>query len=512
MKARRANRWALGYLVALCAGITVDCACAETPALPLFSAVPASGRLPLASAARHGNEYVDLDRVGYVEQEYYLLGLAPAITAAGESLFDAPYVTRFLIRKPKDPGRFNGTVVMEPFSWMGERGAGWILTRDYLMRKGYAFVGYTLNVNRPANDPKTADWDPEPRNLNLDFMRRYDYKRYAPLGSYYDSERFRRGDGPDQYPPQAQGIAAQLARLLKSNLANGPAQGLDVKRLYVNTWAINGQLWLDYLDQGRHQQWRMPDGRALIDAYMVGHMVYGDLGGEVLRTPRRMPADAPFVTVYSQTETVHDASQRIALPADTDQPSLRYYEVAGMPHLRLADQGTDATEPHPADGDRRDDPRCQWLYDEPVETVVSAILDGMDRWVRQGMPMTRVARVEREGAGVARDPQTGNLRGGVRPPWIQVPAATYLTDQETGCGSAYDTKVPYSAQRLRALYGSHAQYVSRFEAAKRESIKQGYLLPEEATRVKPVAAPEDFAEPAGTDPAQQRTSTASPRK
>lgn len=175
---------------------TVGAVEAQTPAMPQIAPVPPSGRLPLGSASRHGTEYVDLDRFGYVEEEYYMVGLAPAITAAGEQLFDAPYVTRLLIRKPRDPGRFNGTVVMEPFSWMGERGAGWILSRDYLMRRGYAFVGYTLSVNRPANDPKTLDWDPEPRNLNLDFMRRYDYKRYAPLGSYYDSDRFRRGDGP----------------------------------------------------------------------------------------------------------------------------------------------------------------------------------------------------------------------------------------------------------------------------------------------------------------------------
>lgn len=465
---------------------------AQTPVMPQIAPVPASGRLPLASAARHGTEYVDLEKLGYVEEEYYMVGLAPAITAAGERLFDAPYVTRFLIRKPKDPGRFNGTVVIEPFSWMGERGAGWILTRDYLMRKGYAFVGYTLSINRPANDPKTLEWDPEPRNLNLDFMRRYDYKRYAPLGSYYDSDRFRRGNGPDQYPPQAQGIAAQLALLLKSNLASGPMPGLNVKRLYVNTWAINGQLWFDYLDQGRHQQWRMPDGQPLIDAYMTGHVVYGDLGGEVLRAPRNLPGDAPFVTVYSQTEVVHDASQAIALPPDTNQPKLRYYEVTGMPHLRLADQGTDSTEPHPADGDKRNEPQCQFLYDEPVETVVSAILEAMDRWVRDGTPMPKAERVVREGQGVARDPHSGNLLGGVRPPWIQVPSATYLTDQETACGTVYDTKVPYSAQRLQALYGSYTQYAGRFEAAKQQAIQEGYLLLEDARRVQPVAVPQDF--------------------
>ncbi len=216
--------------------------------------------------------------------------------------------------------------------------------------------------------------------------------------------------------------------------------------------------------------------------------------------PRKIPMDAPFVTVYSQTEVVHDASQEIALPSDTDQPKLRYYEVAGMPHLRLVDQGTDGTEPHPADGDKRNDPQCQSLYDEPVETVVSAILDAMDRWVREGVPMPKAERVGREGKSVARDPQTGNLLGGVRPPWIKVPSATYLTDHETDCGSAFDTKVPYSAQQLKALYGSYASYASRFEAAKQQAIKEGYLLTEDAVFVKPVAVPADFTGPLRSEP------------
>lgn len=131
---------------------------------------------------------------------------------------------------------------------------------------------------------------------------------------------------------------------------------------------------------------------------------------------------------------------------------------------------------------------------------MSAILDAMDRWVREGVPMPKAERVGREGKSVARDPQTGNLLGGVRPPWIKVPSATYLTDQETGCGSAYDTKVPYSAQRLKALYGSYANYASRFEAAKQQAIKEGYLLTEDAVFVKPVALPADFTGPLRSEP------------
>jgi hypothetical protein len=101
----------------------------EVPAMPNVLPVPASSQPPLSSAERAGTEYSDLAQAGYVEEEYYLSGVAPAITATGEILFQAPYVTRILVRKPKDPARFNGTAIIEPFTWFGERGAGWILTR-----------------------------------------------------------------------------------------------------------------------------------------------------------------------------------------------------------------------------------------------------------------------------------------------------------------------------------------------------------------------------------------------
>ncbi|MBU0868352.1 MAG: hypothetical protein KJ876_09480, partial [Alphaproteobacteria bacterium] len=82
---------------------------AEVLPMPTVTPVPPSGKLPLSSAARAGTEYVDLEEVGYEEAEYYLTGVAPAITATGQTVTTAPYITRFLIRQPKDPARFNGT-------------------------------------------------------------------------------------------------------------------------------------------------------------------------------------------------------------------------------------------------------------------------------------------------------------------------------------------------------------------------------------------------------------------
>lgn len=502
------RRWrspACGTSLALAIALLVASgADAEVLPMPTVTPVPPSGKLPLSSAARPGTEYVDLEKVGYEEAEYYLAGVAPAITATGQTVTTAPYVTRFLIRQPKDPARFNGTVIIEPFSWFGERAAGWILTRDYLTRKGYAFVGYTLSINTPPNDPKfpldetgqSADARQYGDIVNFDFMRRFDYPRYAPLGSYFDAGKFLRGGKPDPFIPQAQGISAELAMLLKSNLPNGPLAGRKVDRVYVNTWAVNAQIWMDYLDQGRHQQWRMPDGRPLIDAYMTGKLAYGEVAGDSIRLPRHMPTDAPFVTIFSQSETVHDAIEQIALPPDTDQPKLRYYEVMGTPHLRKADLGTGEVEPMPYERGKPDDPRCQQIYDEPSELPFSALLDALDRWVRLGEPMPRADRVARDGAGVRRDAKTGNIVGGVRPPWIMVPSAEYWTDYETGCGVVYDTKLPYSAARLRALYGNYRNYARRFEDAKRRSVSAGYLLPGDAEGLEPIASPADFTKKA----------------
>jgi len=476
-------------------------AAADVPAMPMVVPIPPSAALPLSSASRQGTEYIDLAKAGYAEEEFYLSGIAPAITAAGDILFQAPYTTRILVRRPVAPARFNGTVIIEPFSWFGERAAGWILTRNYLLRQGYAYVGYTLNINKPEVDPKFLGETPEAEAdgiklygniVNFEFMRRFDYARYAPLGAYYDPRRFRRGDGPDPFAPQSQGIAAQLARLLKSNASRGPLAKLDVLRVYVNSWAVTAQVWMDYLDQGRHQQWRMPDGRPLIDAYMTGRMAYGEVGGDVIRVPRRMPRGVPFVTVFSQSELMHDAMEGIALPPDTDKPQLRYYEVTGMPHLRLADLGTEHTERLAADVGKGSDANCQTLYDEPVEMVASALLDGMDRWVRDGKAMPKAPRVERDGKGVVRDPLTGNMSGGVRPPWVVAPASRYMTDQETGCGLIYDTKIPYSREQLRKLYGNYDNYKQKFEDAKKRSIKEGYLLEADGLNLQPMARPQDF--------------------
>ncbi len=71
------------------------------------------------------------------------------VTAGGRSHRrpSAPYRTRILVRRPTDPARFNGTVVVE---WMnvsaGESAPDWDYLNPMLMRDGYAYVAVSAQA------------------------------------------------------------------------------------------------------------------------------------------------------------------------------------------------------------------------------------------------------------------------------------------------------------------------------------------------------------------------------
>src|SRR5450631_3243046 len=100
---------------------------------------------------------LNLASVGYAEQEYLLSGTAQAYIPVTPGRLPrngrwnvmpnpgatAPYTTRILVRRPIDPKRFNGTVVVE---WFNESAgfdtpSDWLYTHDEIVREGYAYVG-----------------------------------------------------------------------------------------------------------------------------------------------------------------------------------------------------------------------------------------------------------------------------------------------------------------------------------------------------------------------------------
>jgi Alpha/beta hydrolase domain len=101
-------------------------------AVDAHDATGATARVRLPPPGQHGFPFMstilDLAKYGYQEQEFLISGIATAYVPTGPLGDDgrwavapnpgvtAPYTVRLLVRRPVDPSRFNGTVVVEWFN------------------------------------------------------------------------------------------------------------------------------------------------------------------------------------------------------------------------------------------------------------------------------------------------------------------------------------------------------------------------------------------------------------
>src|SRR5580700_1406741 len=114
--------------------------------------VPAVGG-PVAGNAFTAYAAFDLAALGYLEEEYFLSGQACAYKIDGERGSDgrwaatpgdsAGYLTRIVVRRPLDAGRFNGTVTVK---WLNvsagtDAEPDWACTHRHLIREGFAWAG-----------------------------------------------------------------------------------------------------------------------------------------------------------------------------------------------------------------------------------------------------------------------------------------------------------------------------------------------------------------------------------
>jgi hypothetical protein len=110
---------------------------------------------------------VDLAARGYVESEYLVSGLAGvydwaetgARQAARPRPSPVPYTTRLLLRRPADPKRFSGRVIVELLSAAGgyDTAPLWGLSSEHFLRHGDAWAGLTV---KPAAAEALRRFDP----------------------------------------------------------------------------------------------------------------------------------------------------------------------------------------------------------------------------------------------------------------------------------------------------------------------------------------------------------------
>ena len=159
--------WARRRLAVVPAVLALSAPAAAGAAVPIPTV---TGPLPSSEASHPfgGAAYQlvpeDLSKSGYVEEEYYVSGLANVYTrpAPGRRWCarpNAPYTTRILVRRPADPAKSSGNAVVEMLNPSNniDLNIGWAIMQKQFMRKGDTWIGITI---RPVAVDALKQFDP----------------------------------------------------------------------------------------------------------------------------------------------------------------------------------------------------------------------------------------------------------------------------------------------------------------------------------------------------------------
>ena len=452
------------------------------------NASPAVGQATVTGPVTGGNHGfpgtatpVQLDAYGYVEQEFFLSGVATSYGAVGNWGSDgqwsiaptstAPYTTRILVRRPLDPKHFNGTVLVE---WLNVSGnvdvdPDFAYMREELLR-GYAWVGVSA---QKAGIDSTAPPQLGPGAVPL---KAWDPARYGALnhpGDAYSYDIFSQAGGALRFP-----------------LGDDPLAGLQVQQLLAAGESQSAFRLLTYANAVQPVA-GVYDGILIHSRNGTGAPLgSGSVGG--VPAPARVRTDLAVPVFQLETETdmfgLSGGSEQLSFPAarQADTPMIRTWEIAGTAHsdlyyLQYLYAG--GVQQYGIEGFRDLRPAFAVVNSGPQHYVANAALRSLRSWVSTGTAPAQALPLETSGGKIARDAH-GNAVGGVRTPQVEVPVAT-LTGE--GAGLAGRT-VPFDAATIHALYPNHGAYVSAFLIDTRRTLKGGFILPNGAREMRIEAA------------------------
>ena len=446
---------------------------------------------------------------GYVEEEYFIEGdavqyaLAPGGEYAHDGRWDvverepSRFRTRFLVRRPVDPARFGGTVVVNwnnvslGFDYVGRLSD----QESEVIASGNAWVG--ASVQKVGLDGLP---DAEKRGL-----RSWDPERYGTLSILHDDASFdiftqiadavgpgragaTVGGGDDAVDPMGGLVVERL-------LAAGESQSACRLATYYNalqsvTQRFDGFVLIVYAGCGTRLEAAGPgpaleaipdELRSVINILPFGsHLLRPDLA-------------APVLVLNSETEVLWYLPVR-----QPDTSNHRLWEITGTAHLDGGfGEGLEA-EWQRDFGEVISMPLIEAVAGPPntlsYDPAANAALRHVWSWMKDGAPPPEQARVElaaKSASGgqheLARD-EFGNALGGIRLPDFAVPTGTHVGASVGPEPDLAGTSIAFTSERLRAHYPDHATYVERYNRAVDEGLAKGFLVEEDAGRLRAKAA------------------------
>jgi hypothetical protein len=462
---------------------------AETVPVPKATPLGFTADSYAFNSASRDLQPLDLASRGYTEEEFILSGSANVYDWAADGSLtvktpNAPYADRILVRRPSTRARFSGTVVVElmnnarRFDWP----MMWGYSHDYFMEHGDAWVGITL--------PGAVQG-----------LKKFNPTRYAAV-SFANPGAPCASGGKNAAPDQEEGLRwdlfSQVAAALKSGAPGSPMAGFKVERVFMTTQAGDIVTYINAV----HPRATLANGKPAFDGYMIKNpagavRISQCAPGPAQGDPRRVvkPVNVPIVAVVAQGEVIGNlASRRL----DSDDPAGRYrlYEIAGIAHIEnypysalpsFADQIT-AVGAAQGTPDWPFNAKCEPeipLGDNPLlKYSYDAAFLNLDQWMRKGMEPPKADRILVKDGAIVLD-ESGNGIGGVRSPFVDVPAATYYTTS-SGPGTCAELghAAPFDQARIKKLYPDAKEYSSKVAQSIDRMTKERFLTESDAKRLK----------------------------
>ncbi len=417
-----------------------------------------------------------LSTYGYSEQEFFVSGTAHAYRAVAEPAdgrwkvaptTSAPYETRIIVRRPEDPAKFNGTVVVE---WMnesaGESAPDYDYLSPYLLSQGYAYVG--VSAQALGVDGGTA----LVLHSSTEGLVQKEPARYGSLhhpGDQYSYDIFAQIGEALGDPPEAVLGGVRPKHLI----AAGESQSAFFLTTYVDAWAPLGHIFDGYFIHSRGE----------------GGAALGGTSAGSAHVPKKLwvrtDLDAPTFIFETQTD-LFTLGYAVAQQPDTDR--IRTWEVAGTSHA-------DTYEVGGAVGILG----CKTtINDGPQHEVAQAAFAALSRWVDDGTPPPSPApfRLATTSPPKLALDAHGNVIGGVRTPAVDVPVSTLSGAAPKGSStlcSLFGQTTPFSPTTLTRLYKTKSHYLAEYTASLDKAIGEGYILP--ADRAELLAQAQQVAFP-----------------
>lgn len=444
----------------------------------------------------------DLAALGYYEKEFSFEGTASSYELQGERGVDgrwdvapgarAPFRTRFVVRRPIEPDRFSGTVVVEWHNVSAgiDAAPDWGFFHRYLATQGHAWVGVSAQK-------VGIDGGGFVDGIHLKILAPERYSGLEHPGDAWSFDIFTQVGAL----LRVQGDENPLGGLVPECLiAAGESQSAACLVTYINAIDPHAQLFNAFFVHGRPGVGVSIEGAFIASARGEGMEATRraiSATGESIRQDARVPV----LVLQSETDVILLGG---GLAKQPDSEFIRVWEIAGAAH---ADTYTVSAGRHD-DGTLNPELLAELLRpttnlmigitDRPINAgpqqhyVSQAALSHLARWGAGGEPPPQASRldVDAERSGFRLD-EHGLALGGIRTPWVDVPTAVMsgLGQNGESFTMLFGRTEPFDEGMLTALYpGGEAEYLKRFEASLDATISAGFILEDDRTEILAVAA------------------------